>query len=72
MDFLNITPDVERTVRNQMVENQMVDPSWLKSDPSRQDTNQFTWRDVGERMVGGGETARIALEPNPELAVGRP
>jgi hypothetical protein len=45
--------DVERTVRNQMVESQMVDPSWLTSDPSRPDTYQFTWRDVGERMVGG-------------------
>ena len=45
--------DVERTVRNQLIENQVTDGSWLHSDPSRADTEQFTWRDVGERMVGG-------------------
>jgi hypothetical protein len=45
--------DVERTVRNQLIENQVVDGSWLHSDATRPDTDQFTWRDIGERMVGG-------------------
>lgn len=45
--------DVERVVRNQLIESQLVDGSWLTSDPSRQDTEQFTWLDVGDRMVGG-------------------
>jgi hypothetical protein len=46
--------DIERVVRNQLIENQLVDASWLASDPTgRPDTHQFTWRDVGERMVGG-------------------
>jgi hypothetical protein len=45
--------DVERTARNQLVESQVVDASWLKSDPNRPDTPQFTWREIGERMVGG-------------------
>lgn len=45
--------DVERTVRSHMIESQVVDGAWLKSDPSRPDTYQFTWRDIGERMVGG-------------------
>ena len=45
--------DVERVVRNHLIESQSVDGSWLVSDPSRADTPQFTWREVGERMVGG-------------------
>jgi len=44
---------IERMTRNQLVESQIRDVSWLHSDPARQDTYQFTWRDVGERMVGG-------------------
>ncbi len=44
--------DIERMVRNQMVESQVADVSWLKSS-DRPDTEQFTWRNVGERMVGG-------------------
>ena len=44
--------DVERMVRNQMVESQVTDVSWLKTG-SKPDTDQFTWRDVGTRMVGG-------------------
>ena len=44
--------DVERTVRNHLVESQAKDLSWLKSGPAREDTEQFTWRDIGERMVG--------------------
>ncbi len=43
--------DVERMVRNQMVESQVSDVSWLKTG-SQPDTDQFTWRDVGARMVG--------------------
>jgi hypothetical protein len=44
---------VERTVRNHLVESQLSDGSWLVSDSAREDTERFTWRDIGERMVGG-------------------
>jgi hypothetical protein len=44
--------DVERMLRNQLVESQLTDGSWLKPG-TRRDTAQFTWRDVGARMVGG-------------------
>ena len=44
--------DVERMLRNQMVESQVSEVGWLKPG-SRPDTPQFTWRDVGPRMVGG-------------------
>lgn len=44
--------DVERMLRNQLLESQIVDTSWLK--PGNQpDTGQFTWREVGSRMAGG-------------------
>ncbi len=43
---------IERLVRNQLAESQAVDNSWLVSDPGSKDTEQFTHRDVGERMVG--------------------
>lgn len=45
--------DVERVARNHLVESQVTDSSWLRSDPTREDTLQFTWREVGERMIGG-------------------
>ncbi|MEK6572016.1 MAG: hypothetical protein AABZ61_11635, partial [Bacteroidota bacterium] len=45
--------DVERVARNQLIENQLSDGTWLKSDSTREDTEQFTWRDIGERMIGG-------------------
>lgn len=45
--------DVERVVRNHLVESQATDTSWLRSDPTGEDTPQFTWRDVGGRMIGG-------------------
>ena len=45
--------DVERVARNHLIESQLVDGSWLESDNSRADTGQVTWRDIGERMVGG-------------------
>jgi hypothetical protein len=44
--------DVERLLRNQLVESQIVDASWLKPG-DKPDTEQFTWREVGPRMVGG-------------------
>ncbi len=44
--------DVERMVRNQLVESQVRDVSWLRPG-DKPDTAQFTWRDVGARMVGG-------------------
>ncbi|MBI4600952.1 MAG: hypothetical protein HY721_03240 [Planctomycetes bacterium] len=45
--------DVERVVRNHLVESQARDLSWLRSDPSRPDTGQFSWREVAGRMAGG-------------------
>lgn len=44
--------DVERMLRNQLVESQLVDGSWLASG-DKADTAQFSWRDIGRRMVGG-------------------
>ena len=44
--------DVERMLRNQFVESQLADGSWLRPG-NKPDTEQFTWRDVGARMVGG-------------------
>jgi hypothetical protein len=45
--------DVERMVRNQLIESQVRDVSWLHDDLARTDTEQFTWREIGPRMVGG-------------------
>ncbi len=44
--------DVERLMRNHYVESQVRDGSWLASDNSRADTEQFTWRDIGQRIIG--------------------
>jgi hypothetical protein len=44
--------DVERMVRNQLVESQLVDGSWLKPG-DKPDSEQFSWREIGARMVGG-------------------
>ena len=44
---------IETTVRNHLVESQVKDVSWLHSDNSLEDTDQFSWRDIGERMSGG-------------------
>ncbi len=44
--------DVERVARNQLVESQVADASWLQPG-EKADSEQFTWRDVGARMVGG-------------------
>ncbi len=45
--------DVERIVRNHLIESQIKDASWLRSDNSREDTDQFSWRDIDKRMIGG-------------------
>jgi hypothetical protein len=69
--------DVERMVRNQLLESQVADASWMEKgdaekgtgtfsrngpagasqkrslSPFPPDTDQFTWRDVGQRMLGG-------------------
>ncbi len=44
--------DMERLARNHFVESQVRDASWLKSDDTRPDTAQFTYRDVGQRILG--------------------
>jgi len=44
--------DVERMVRNHLVESQIVDASWLTPGDAP-DTPQFTCREVGSRMLGG-------------------
>lgn len=44
--------DVERIFRNQLIESQVTDGSWLKG-ANQPDTEQFTWRDIGDRMIGG-------------------
>lgn len=44
--------DMERLARNHYVKSQVQDVSWLESDDSRADTAQFTWRDIGPRVVG--------------------
>jgi hypothetical protein len=45
--------EVERTVRNHLIESQVQDASWLRCDSSKPDTDQFTWRDIDKRMIGG-------------------
>ena len=45
--------DVERVVRNQLIENQARNLTWLKDGSGRPDTAQFTWRDIAGRMEGG-------------------
>lgn len=45
--------DIERMARNHLLESQVRDGSWLVSDTQKEDTSQFTWRAVGDRMVGG-------------------
>jgi hypothetical protein len=44
--------DMERLARNQYVESQIRDTSWLDSDSARPDTAQFTYRNIGQRMLG--------------------
>jgi hypothetical protein len=44
--------DMERLARNHYVESQVRDASWLISDNARPDTAQFTYRDIGARIVG--------------------
>ena len=45
--------DVERAVRNHLIESQVQDTSSLRGEASKPDTTQFTWRDLDKRMVGG-------------------
>jgi hypothetical protein len=45
--------NIERTARNQLIESQVTDGSWLVSDPTMPDSDQFTWREIGQRMTGG-------------------
>jgi hypothetical protein len=44
--------DMERLARNHYVESQVRETSCLESDSSRPDTAQFTYRDVGRRILG--------------------
>jgi hypothetical protein len=44
--------DMERLARNHYVESQVRDASWLESDSARPDTAQFTYRDIGKRILG--------------------
>ncbi|MCI0691731.1 hypothetical protein L0337_06940 [candidate division KSB1 bacterium] len=48
-----VTAYLDRTVRNHLTESQVGDASWLRSDASKSDTEQFTWRDIDKRMAGG-------------------
>jgi hypothetical protein len=45
--------DVERVVRNQLIESQAHNLTWLREGPARPDTQQFTWNDIAARMEGG-------------------
>jgi hypothetical protein len=38
---------------NHLIESQVQDTSWLKPDPNKPDTEQFSWRDIDKRMIGG-------------------
>jgi hypothetical protein len=44
--------DVERVVRNHLVESQLKDLSWLKTDPNRPDSAEFSWSGLSDRLVG--------------------
>jgi hypothetical protein len=45
--------DVERVLRNQLIENQAHNLAWLKDGADQPDTAQFSRRDIGGRMEGG-------------------
>lgn len=48
--------DMERLARNHYVESQVTDGAWLEagntSGAARADTEQFSWREIGQRIVG--------------------
>jgi len=44
--------DMERLMRNHLVESQLRDTAWLGAGLDVPDTDQFTWRDVAARAVG--------------------
>jgi hypothetical protein len=50
--YMDCWDDMERLTRNQLVESQAADLSWLKVDNSRPDTAQFSWHDLSARLVG--------------------
>lgn len=45
--------DVERVVRNHLIESQATDLSFLNIDSSRPDSDQFSWQEIDQRMLGG-------------------
>lgn len=44
--------DVERLLRNHLLESQVRDASWLGAEGTQSDDAQFTWRDIARRCVG--------------------
>jgi hypothetical protein len=48
----NYWNDAERLLRNQLAESQFRENSFIKSDNTKEDTHQFSWRDIGERLIG--------------------
>ncbi|MHB0857072.1 MAG: hypothetical protein ACYC5M_05825 [Anaerolineae bacterium] len=44
--------DAERLLRNHLVESQVRDVSFLTNEDTREDTYQFSWRDIGPRIMG--------------------
>ena len=45
--------DMERLARNHYVESQVTEGSWLGApDDGRPDTDRFSWREIGQRIVG--------------------
>ncbi len=46
-------PLVDAFTRNQLAEQQIKDGSFIAVDPSAQDTDDMTWRDIDKRAVGG-------------------
>jgi hypothetical protein len=45
--------DMERVLRNQLIENQAHDLTWLKGGSGQSDTAQFSWHDIAGRLEGG-------------------
>ena len=66
--------DVERMVRNQLAESQVIDGSWLKPG-TKPDTYQFSWRDVARgwsAAMRAGPPPRISSPPEKNLQWGGP
>jgi len=45
--------DVDRFVRNHLIESQLRDVAWVKQSKEKQDTDKSSFRDVAERVRGG-------------------